>query len=245
MSNVSELLAQRTRKNEQSTKMTELASKSASGNLSSFTGLFSISELSEAEKSELASLLEVYATDDELIAEDLKALIAITSEVKAINNQAALLHGERIKKAQSILTRYRDGAFTTWLIKTYGNRQTPYNFLQYHEFYHATPKPLRNRLETMPRQAIYTLASREGAFEKKQRLIESYQGETKAELLTTIREEFPLASSDKRQKDFGLEAIKLLEKVAIVLEATQEDLSDSQKASIKQLLKRIVLAIQS
>jgi len=243
MSNVSELLAQRTRKNEQSTKMAELASKSASGNLSSFTGLFSISELSDAEKSELASLLEIYATEEGLIADDLKALIAITSEVKAINNQAALLHGERIKKAQAILTRYRDGAFTAWLIKTYGNRQTPYNFLQYHEFYQATPKALRQRLETMPRQAVYTLASREGPLEKKQRLIESYKGETKAELLTTIREEFPLDPTDKRQKDFGLEAVKSLEKAVIALEATQGNISESQKASIKKLINRIRSAI--
>src|ERR1700722_6957717 len=153
MSNVNELLAQRTRKNENSTKMVELANKTANGNLSSFTGLFSISELSEAEKSELENLLEIYAADSdhENLSEDLNALIAITSEVKAINNQAALLHGERIKKAHTILTRYRDGAFTAWMISAYGNRQTPYNLMQYYDFCEAMPKTLRFQIELMPR----------------------------------------------------------------------------------------------
>lgn len=243
MSNVNELLAQRTRKNESSTKMSELARKTASGNLTSFTGLFGISELSEAEKTELEELLEVYATDDGSLAEDLTELIAITSEVKAINNQAALLHGERIKKAQTILTRYRDGAFTAWLIKTYGNRQTPYNFLQYHEFYQAVPKALRPRVELMPRQAIYTLASRDAPFEKKQRLIENYNGETKAVLLTAIREEFPLHSTDKRQKDYYEEALSFLEKAAKALEALQTSPSEIQKRALKELMIRVQKAL--
>lgn len=239
MSNVSALLTQRTKKSEFSGKMAALAKQSASGNLTSFSGMFSVTELSGADKSDLERLLHSYTTDGENLHSDLEALIAITGEVKAINNQAALLHGERIKKAQMILTRYRDGAFTAWLINTYGNRQTPYNFLQYYDFYEAIPKTLRPRLETMPRQAVYTLASREGALEKKQLIIEKYQGETKAELLSAIREEFPLDAGDGRQRDFGEEAIKNLEKASKLLMSPQAALSPLQKTAIKQCLRQL------
>ena len=101
------------------------------------------------------------------LSNDLNHLISLTSEVKAINNQAALLHGERIKKAHQILTRYRDGAFTAWLMAAYGNRQTPYNLMQYYEFCEAMPKQLASKIELMPRQAIYVFASREGEPRKK------------------------------------------------------------------------------
>ena len=109
-------------------------------------------------------LNESYDFDD-----DLKALMAITSEVKAITNQAVILHGERIKRAQEILKKYRDGAFTAWLFATYGNRQTPYNFLQYYEFYTVMPQALHPKLDQMPRQAVYSLASRAGALREKRR----------------------------------------------------------------------------
>lgn len=239
MANVSDLLAERTRKSEHAHKMIELSKRSANGNLTSFSGVFGVSELSAAEKSEIENLLHSYATDSKSISKDLDALISITSEVKAINNQAALLHGERIKRAQTILTRYRNGAFTTWLTNTYGNRQTPYNFLQYHEFYQALPKGLQSRLEAMPRQAIYTLASRDGPLEKKQLLIENYHGQTKAELLSVIRDQFPLDIADKRQRDFGEEAVKGLEKIANALESPHARLSKLRKTEIAQLLERI------
>ena len=156
MSQVNALLNQRLKKPEKSSKMAEMAKQTASGNLTSFSGIFSVNDLSPKEKSDLENLLHHYIIDPTHLSQDLNSLIALTSEVKAINNQAAILHGERIKKAQTILTRYKDGAFTTWLMAAYGNRQTPYNFLQYYEFHEKLPKPIRPLLEAMPRQAIYT-----------------------------------------------------------------------------------------
>ena len=140
MSKVNELLTQRLKKNEASPKMTAMAHQSANGNLTSFAGVFGVSELNEHERSKIEEILKNYAVDVDDISRDLSSLISITSEVKAINNQAALLHGERIKKAHTIFTRYRDGAFTAWLISAYGNRQTPYNLMQYYEFCEAMPK---------------------------------------------------------------------------------------------------------
>jgi len=187
-------------------------------------------------KAEIASLLDRFSTGDQNLEEDLATLASITSEVQAINNQAAILHGERIKKAQTILTQYQDGAFSAWLIATYGNRQTPYNLLQYYEFYVAMPTQLRTQIETMPRQAIYTLASREGTLEKKQKIVESYNGETKQELINLIRETFPLDSQDGRQQRIGDNAITSLKRLTTLLRRKRVTITRSQKQEILQLI---------
>lgn len=169
-------------------------------------------ELSHAEQAELADLLEEYHYNTQSASDaDLQALMAITAEVKAINNQAIILHGERIKRAQQILASYRDGAFSTWLMITYGNRQTPYNFLQYFEFYTSLKEELKKHIDQMPRQVIYTLASRPAPAEKKTQFIESYQGRSKKELLALIRKEFPIAPTDGRREKVSPKVVKALE----------------------------------
>lgn len=238
MANVNTLLNERLKKGDQS-KMAALAKQSASGNLTSFSGVFSVSELNDQEKIALETLLKEYSTEAKDLKSDLNALISITSEVKAINNQAAILHGERIKKAHTILIRYRDGAFTAWLIAAYGNRQTPYNFMQYFEFYEAMPKKLRPQIESMPRQAIYTLASREGPLEKKQEIVETYNGETKVELLQKIRELFPLETKDKRRQNIGDSTILSLTRLLLALKNTRFTLTPHQSTTIHQLLDTI------
>lgn len=238
MSHINTRLNERLKKGDQS-KMAALAKQSASGNLTSFSGIFGASELNDQEKTSLESLLNSYKLSNRDLTPDLAALIHITSEVKAINNQAAILHGERIKKAHTILTGYRDGAFTAWLIAAYGNRQTPYNFLQYYEFYEALPKALRPQIEAMPRQAVYTLASREGALEKKQEIVEKYKGETKGELLQTIREIFPLAKQDRRRHNAGDNIILDLARISRTLKLTQVSLTKQQRETILQLLAAV------
>lgn len=239
MTDLKALLNQRIKKSENATKMTEMAKQSATGNRSSFTGIFGFAELSPHEREYLQALLQEYGQDDEDISDDLEQLAFITSEVKAINNQAALLHGERIKKAHSILIRYRDGAFSAWLIATYGNRQTPYNLMQYYEFYESIPKDLRPQLESMPRQAVYTLASRAGDLKTKQKIVANYQGETKAELLSLIRQAFPLDNDDKRRVSMGESMIAVLSKLYGNVTSRQESVTNSQKRAIIDLLDRI------
>src|ERR1700688_3342203 len=156
-------------KTKETQKMTALVERANNGDLSSFAGIFRIAALDEKEKSDLENLLKNYRLNEAYDVDiDFKALSAITSEVKAITNQAVILHGERIKKAQEILKKYRDGAFTAWLFTTYGNRQTPYNFLQYYEFYSLISPAYHPKIDQMPRQAIYTLASRAGPLDQKQ-----------------------------------------------------------------------------
>lgn len=230
------LIAERLKKNEPSQKMAQMAEKSAAGGMTSFNGLFQVIELSVHEKDHLENILKTYAKDANGIKNDLKALISLTAEVKAINHQAALLHGERIKKVHTLLTAYQEGAFTSWLIATYGNRQTPYNLMQYFNFYQAVPLNLRPKIEIMPRQAIYTLATREGDLVDKIDVITRFQGETKSELLLKIRDLFPLKDKDKRRENPGNQAILQLEKVKALLMRKATKLNTYQKDTLKELL---------
>lgn len=239
MTDLKALLNQRIKKSDNGSKMAEMAKLSATGNRSSFSGVFGFAELSAHEKAYLESILQEYNQGDEDLSADLEQLASITSEVKAINNQAALLHGERIKKAHGIFIRYRDGAFTAWLIATYGNRQTPYNLMQYYEFYESMPKELRPQLESMPRQAVYTLASRNGDLKAKQRIVANFNGESKAELLTLIRNAFPLDREDRRRTGLGDNVINVLARICQHLQSHPEPIVASQKRAIKDYLEQI------
>ncbi len=245
MVKVNSLLSQRFKRATQklSSKMSALAELSSSGNLSSFSGVFRVTPLSALEQETLRSLLDNHSTEKTNVKEDLQKLSTITTEVKAINNQAAILHGERIKKAQEILKRYKDGAFTSWLITTYGNRQTPYNFLQYYELYTALPQTLHTKLEEMPRQAIYTLASRNGSADKKQLIIKNYQGEPKQELLALIRETFPLAKEDKRAQDFAELALGSALRLKQLIEHPDFQPSGEQKSALREQLAALLALI--
>ncbi|NGX39205.1 MAG: hypothetical protein KR126chlam1_00528 [Chlamydiae bacterium] len=240
MAKVNQLLASRFKRASATlSKMTELAEMSSSGKLSSFSGVFRITPLSVGEEEQLHNLLQNYSKKNQEVGDDLKFLSTITSEVKAITNQAAILHGERIKKAQEILKKYRDGAFSSWLISTYGNRQTPYNFLQYYELYMSIPQGLQLKLDEMPRQAVYTLASRRCPKEEKEEVIKSYKGESKKELLSLIRERFPLAGKDRRGANVSLQILKQLEEIKKQLSKKTFEPSNHQRKQIKEALQSI------
>jgi len=240
MSKMNSLLTQRLKAATQKlSKMTDLVEKSSSGNLSSFSGVFRVSALSATEREALNAILDEYKEETQETGADLMQLAALTAEVKAINNQAIILHGERIKKAQEILKIYRDGAFSAWLIATYGNRQTPYNFLQYYELFHTLPGELREKLDHMPRQAVYTLASREGEQEEKEKIVRSYQGEPKQQLLKLIRETFPLAENDRRAQDLSDVALQQLHKLYASLGTQLFTPSRIQKTHLLRILKEL------
>lgn len=222
MTSIEARLQERMQKNE-TRKMVALAERSAMGELSTFGGLFTITPLAPTEIEHFRLLLDVYAQEDSQPEQDLTTLVSLTAEVKALNHQAALLHGERIQKVHKLLIGYREGAFTAWLIAVYGNRQTPYNLLRYYEFYQALPKELRAQFEKMPRQAIYTLSTREGSLERKQQFVMAYTNETKQELLARIRREFPLLKRDGRAGDPAAQLLHALEanlKTLCMLRAT-------------------------
>jgi len=225
-------------------KMTGLVERSSSGDLSSFSGVFRVAALNEKEKEVLLSLLTQYKEDAQEINEDLLQLSSLTAEVKAINNQAIILHGERIKKAQDILKNYREGAFSAWLIATYGNRQTPYNFLQYYELYTALPAELHQKMDEMPRQAVYSLASRSATPEQKIEIINGYSGQNKQELLKLIRETFPLSQNDRRAQDMSQAAITQLLRLHTQLLSSSFAPSAKQRAELLEILENLQRLIE-
>jgi len=211
-----------------------------SQNHSNISQVFRVAPLSSQEQSKMSKILHAHCTEEHETKIDLQTLSDLTAEIKAINCQAAILHGERIKKAQDILKRYRDGAFTEWLIATYGNRQTPYNFLQYYELYRAIPKALSQKLDEMPRQIAYALASRAGSVEQKIDLIQKYNGQSKEEMFSSIRSIFPLALEDKRAHDPVRVLIDNLRRI----ERQMKDPSFSASQEQKEGLKKIFLEMQ-
>ena len=221
-------------------KVTALVERANNGDLSSFSGVFRIAALNEKEKLAIESILKMHRHSDSYnIDTDFTALSAITSEVKAIANQAVILHGERIKRAQELLKKYRDGAFTAWLYATYGNRQTPYNFLQYYEFYMTMPVAVHPLIDQMPRQAVYSLASRSGALDRKEAIVKSYCGQAKQELLKLIRIEFPLAEDDKRLPHLALHAVSFLKRARDTLKNPLCNIEEDEKQKIRHLLAQL------
>jgi len=239
MAKLSSILQGRFQKKEKP-KMSELGSKTSQGELTPFSGLFGTPRSGEKEEKELSELLLKYASEEQIdVSKDLFSLLALTAEVKAINNQAALLHGERIKKAQEILKKYREGAFTAWLKCTYGNRQTPYNFLQYYEFYLKMPKVLHPQMEAMPRQAVYTLASREGEFSKKEEIVKNYKGESKQQMIALIRSFFPLSDDDKRREKVVENSIKQLERLKTLFVQNRPRMTTREKNRLLELAEQL------
>jgi hypothetical protein len=246
MAKINTLLSQRLKTaSEKFSKMTNLVELSSSGNLSSFAGVFRITTLNETEKQTLKDILNQYKNENQEVIQDLEYLSSLTAEVKAINSQAIILHGERIQKAQQILTSYQEGAFSAWLICTYGNRQTPYNFLQYYELYSAIDVSLQSRLDLIPRQAAYSLASRQGPLAQKQHIIKTYQGQSKQELLELIRITFPLSIKDKRAQDVANITILNLQKILVLIKKPTFFPTNKQKQQLLSLLKELKTSVES
>ncbi len=221
-------------------KVAALVERANNGELSSFSGVFRVAALNEKEKETIEFILRNHRHDDHFDIEgDYSALSIITSEVKAIANQAVILHGERIKRAQEILRKYKDGAFTAWLYATYGNRQTPYNFLQYYEFYTSMPSTMHPLIDQMPRQAIYSLATRDGPMERKKAIVKDYAGQTKQELLKLIRIEFPLDEDDQRMPHLADHAVQFLKRAKETLKNPLCQCREDDVQKIRHLLSQL------
>lgn len=208
--------------------------------ITAFRGMFGETKLSEDEEQSLKNILSTNIVPgegkEEDLNDDLKMIKQITSEIKAISNQSILLHGERIKKAQNILRRYRDGAFTDWLMSTYGNRQTPYSMLQYFELYHSLPLDKRQQLEKMPKKAVYTLASRNGEIQHKIEIIEKYKGEKQSDMIALIQEKFPIPERDLRAKSINETLLDDIEKLVNKLDKRSKKLEKKDKTRIQNII---------
>ena len=226
---------------EKPVKVRSLAERSNKGQLSGYSTLLGSSSISIEDKKALQELLSHYKKEETLsFTEDLEELSHLTQEVRSITQQSILLHGERIQKAQKLLSSYIDGAFSAWLITVYGNRQTPYNFLLYYQFYTMVEEPLRLVIEEMPKQAIYTLAGRDAPFSEKIELIRVHKGLKKEALLEEIRRRFPLKSNDKRKgRSTGAVLLESLRKIKTVLSINRDEMTEDEKKALKKEIREI------
>lgn len=242
MKKTSSLLEKRFEKSN-TEKIKALVQERSQGNLPPLTKFEKKLVLPKQELEQLFELLKKYTLNETSpLKEDLSLLSDLTAEIKTINHQAILLHGERIKKAQSILKNYKDGAFSSWLIISYGNRQTPYNFLSYYELYIKLSPVFKELLEQMPKHLAYTLALKQGPIEKKEKILESYNTTNKSNILSLIRTSFPLNKNDARQYSSGETITRLLSKVLEELKNPSTRLNKNEINKLHELLKKIEIA---
>lgn len=200
-------------------------------------------ELSDQEKASIQKILvDDYmpgTISEEFVSRHVEQLTNITKQIKCISAQSVLLHGERIKQAQDLLSNYREGAFTKWLMNTYGNRQTPYSMLRYYEFYQSSPKEFRSIIESAPKKCVYLLASREGDHNKKLELIKEHVKSTQSDLLLLIQATFPTQESDKR-KPLNASTVESISKLCKRLENRSKYLSEEDRTEIKKIIDRLL-----
>ena len=106
------------------------------------------------------------------------------------------------------------------------------------------PKTLHPQIESMPRQAIYTLSSRDGALSKKEELVRNYKGETKQQMITLIRSLFPLKEDDKRGENIAQSSIKHLQRLVTTFAHAKPKLTAKQKTELLELLDTLKSQIQ-
>ena len=243
MTTMDELLSKRTKQPDaikKETKVNALAQRSNEGHLSGFYGLFQEPDLSSHEEASLLALVEEFqGTNIQNKEKDLLRLRQITKEIKAIHTQAILLHGERIKQVQELLKGYKEGAFSRWLVTAYGNRQTPYNFLQFYEFFQTLTLEQKKKAEELPRQAIYSLATRKGTLQEKQKFLFSSVGKTKQVILEEIRERIPLKMNDKRGENLFSKLFLSLSTVEKEILQKKKLLSEKERALLSEKAKKL------
>lgn len=199
-------------------------------------------ELSDQEKISIQQILvDDYmpgTISEDVVSQHIEQLTSITKQIKCIAAQSILLHGERIKQAQELLANYREGAFTKWLMNTYGNRQTPYSMLRYYEFYQRSPKEFRSIIESTPKKCVYLLASRDGDHIKKLELIKEHGKSPQSDLLLLIQTTFPTNESDKR-RPLNVSTIESMGKLCKKLESRSKYITEKDRQEIRKLIDRL------
>ena len=91
----------------------------------------------------------------------------------------------------------------------------------------------KKKADELPRQAIYSLATRKGPLQEKQKFLLNSEGKTKKTLLEEIRTRFPLKENDKRGE-------KIFSKLFLMLSSLEKEIG--QKKGLLQEKERQMLA---
>lgn len=203
------------------------------------------SKLTPSDENQIQKILADYynpsRTKEEDVSRDYYKLKNLTEEIKSINVQSVLLHGERIQKAENLLKNYRDGAFSKWLMAAYGNRQTPYSMLRYYELYNdLQTEQLQKKLEAMPKKAAYTLAFRFGSRERKAKIVENFSGQKQRDLILEIQATFPSDVDDGRKpKSQNADAIFKMFELYRKVEKRRDELTHQHRERIRELIENL------
>ncbi len=165
--------------------------------------------LTEEQGSLIKALFHEYKSselNEDNVNEDLQKALELSASIKSVIQQSVLLVGERVKKAQALMARYRVGMFNKWLFMVFGNKVTPYSFLNYYNFYNSIEDmKTRSRLEELPKKAAYKLASRKGELSAKIEVLNSMISleQSRKSIKTSalekiIDQRFPVAETDNR-----------------------------------------------
>ncbi len=207
----------------------------------SFNALFAVKQLDLSEKKRIRELLTAHAEgiQEQQLTEDIRKLEEITAQIKSIDRQAVVLVGERIAQAKRIFSHYPKGyqTFSEWLKQTFGSRTAPYQTLRYFQLHHSLPtEQLQKQLKQMPLKAGYVLASRQGNFAEKIKIIQKFYHCKQEEIIPQIRELLPLSSEDKRRGPSRFDrAINILEKTLLEITQKPKQLDPTQKERLEKL----------
>lgn len=220
--------------------------------------------LSSGQDQSIRELFSSYQTSEisrEQIEEDMNQTIALSTKIKSIIEQSAILVGERIYKAQKVMANYRGGIFNKWLLLVFGNKVTPYNILNYYNLYNSIEdQGAKGILERLPKRAAYKLASRKGELQEKIQVLNdySYSKEGEPVLLKTsdveklIEKKFPINDSDNRTlgkkkiKDAKNEFMACIEKLLSLKHFLKESFfSDLEKSQIEDVILELKNSIDA
>lgn len=115
----------------------------------------------------------------------------------------------------------------------------------YYELIELLPIELKSKAETLPRQVMYTLASRQAPLEKKKSIISSYNGETKQEMLERIRLALPLPSKDKRAVKSAETVLANLERLIAYYNRHEATIDREEKDEIATSLKKFLYFVEN
>lgn len=186
------------------------------------------------------------AINEKEIHQDALQLKAITAQVKGIQDQGALLLGERVFKAREILKKYGDEhrTFTSWMKIAFRDRSSAYNFLSYYQFYHAlATQDLQSKLKEMPQKAVYKLAARGGEIEQKVEILEKCYGMKAPEIIAMIDEKLPSKIKRESKKDINVSLIASIMVSLRKINSRKHILSDSNRevlASFRSMINEIL-----
>jgi Uncharacterised protein family (UPF0137) len=109
----------------------------------------------------------------------------------------------------------------------------------------AMPKQLQSKLDSMPRQVVYTLAARQGELALKEAIIANFKHQSKLELLEEIKLTFPLKSTDKRNRKMSSSILAQIDRIQRSIEVLGMHVSKEEKKALVKRLKKLLETVGS